>query len=809
MYIFNKLTDYANTSLNEAIAIASRLGHTFVGSEHLLYGLVIKEVSVSSTLLAKKGIRRTDVYNKLIEHDGQGESLRLSPENFTPRLKKIIEYSMVQAQKLRHKQVGTEHLLLSILEQQEGYALLILKELGIDIDVLYTDIIDDLMKMTGISKEVDNEEIPFKNSSLKELLKYGKDLTALAKSNKLDPVLEREKEINRVLKTLARRTKNNPCLIGEAGVGKTAIIEGLAQLIESGDVDKSLKNKRIISVDISSVIAGAKYRGDFEERIKKIIEEVKSNKDIILFIDEIHNIIGTGSSEGAMDAGNILKPSLARADIQIIGATTLDEYEKKISKDSALDRRFQKIEIAPPNKETTKKILKGLKSKYEEYHKIKITDDVIDYTVNCADRYLKDRFFPDKAIDLIDESGATLRIRDVDKQSVKRNKLLKEKEKAFLEKDFEKAEKYKKQEKEIFLSQVSLKNDDIFFKELTKSDIAKVLSEWTGIPIDKITKDESTKLLEMESNLKKKVIGQDKAIKTITKAVKRGRLGLSGDKKPIGSFLFLGTTGVGKTQLSKELAKILFDDENAMIRLDMSEYMEKHSVSKIIGAPPGYIGFEDGGYLTKTIRRKPYSLILFDEIEKAHNDVLSILLQILDDGRLTDACGKVTDFRQCIIIMTSNVGATKLENTRRLGFSFDENNDNMQQFKNETMLNELKKQFKPELLNRIDEIIVFNNLSIDNISKIGKIFINDIKKKLSDKGIDLEIEESFLMLLAKKSQYEKYGARDLKRIIINEIENPLTDILLEDSKGLIKKIYIDEHGIKVIKKECNDLCLLN
>lgn len=812
MYIFNKFTDYANTSLNEAIAIASRLGHTFIGSEHLLYGLVIKETSVSSTLLAKKGIKRTDIYNKLIEHNGQGESLRLSPENFTPRLKKIIEYSMIQAQKLKHKQVGTEHLLLSILEQEDGYALVFFKELGVDIDVLYTDIVDDLMKLSGELKGYDETERQIRsNEKLKEVLKYGKDLTALARSKKLDPVLKRDKEIGRVLKTLARRTKNNPCLIGEAGVGKTAIIEGLAQLIQSGNVDESMKNKRIISIDIASVVAGAKYRGDFEERIKNIIDEVKENKNIILFIDEIHNIIGTGSSEGAMDAGNILKPSLARADIQIIGATTLDEYEKKIAKDSALERRFQKIQILPPDKETTKEILKGIKGKYEEYHKIKITDEVIDYTVNCADRYLKNRYFPDKAIDLIDEAGASLKVNNKNKLNDNRKiKLIEEKEEAFLKKDFVKLKQYKQQAKEMLNDDIGVNNsEDLFFRELTKSDIAKVLSEWTGILVDNITKDETTKLLEMESELKKKVIGQDNAIKIITKAVKRGRLGLSGDKKPIGSFLFLGTTGVGKTQLSKELTKILFDDECAMIRLDMSEYMEKHSVAKIIGAPPGYIGFEDGGYLTKMVRRKPYSVILFDEIEKAHNDVLSILLQILDDGRLTDTSGKVTDFRQCIIIMTSNIGASKLENTKKLGFCSSDNKYEDEKIKKDIILKELKKQFKPELLNRIDEVIIFNSLNIENISTIGKIYIKDIEKKMLSKGITLKVEDDFLLSLAKKSDFERYGARDLKRLIINEIENPLTDILLRDSNSLIEKICIGKNGIKVIKREYTDLCLLN
>lgn len=792
MFIFNKFTDYANTALNEAIAIASRLGHTFVGSEHLLYGLVINENSLSSVLLSKKGVSRKDVYNKLISHNGQGEGLRLTPEHFTPRLKKIMDYSILQAQKLKHKQIATEHLLLSILELQDGYAILFLQELGVDIDKLYTDILDGLMKVSksiNSSSFLDKSE---KNMQIKTLLKYGKNLNELAKKGKLDPVLERDDEIKSLIKTLSRRTKNNPCLIGEAGVGKTAIVEGLAMLIENGMTSDTLKDKIIIAVDISNVIAGAKYRGDFEERIQNIIEEAVQNKNIILFIDEIHNIVGTGSSEGAMDCANILKPYLSRGEIQLIGATTYEEYERNIAKDLALDRRLCKIEVLPPNKKTTKIILNGIKHKYEEYHHIKISDEVIDYAINCADRYLKDRFFPDKAIDLIDEAGANLKV--FSKKSDQENKinlLQKKKENALLHRDFDKLSKISKSEKLLLSQNHNFKGNDILYKEMKKTDIANVIAQWTKIPIDKIKKSDTEKLLQLENKLKESIIGQDNAISIITKAVKRGRVLLNDSKRPIGSFLFLGTTGVGKTKLCKELAKNLFGNEDDMIRIDMSEYMEKHSVSKLIGSPAGYVGYDDGGFLTKMVRRKPYSIILFDEIEKAHNDVLSILLQILDDGRLTDSFGKTADFSNAIIIMTSNVGAKQAQKNS-LGFINLDKTD-----KENIMKNELKKYFRPELLNRIDNVIVFNSLNLQDTINIAKIYINQIKDKLREKRILLSVEDDVIEKICIQSNYITYGARDLKREILKEIEYPIVDILLNNENKKIEKISFTNKKIDI------------
>lgn len=797
MYMFSGFTESANRSINHAIQVASELGHTFIGSEHLLYGLLLEENSVAATFLKKKGIEKEVIFNKLVAGDGRGEKTRLSPNHLTPRAKGVLERAVQEARKLGHGYVGTEHILLAILSQPDGYAILFLQEMGADTAAFYQELSAVLSGTAGNPTAYDGKEFTGTegkkaagDGDLQNLLKYGKDLTKLAAENSIDPVIGRQDEIDRVVQILSRRTKNNPCLIGEPGVGKTAIAEGLAQKIHEGAVPEILKNKRIISLDITSMLAGAKYRGDFEERIKAVLDEVSQNNNVILFMDEIHNIIGAGAAEGAIDAANILKPQLARGEIQLIGATTLDEYRKYIEKDSALERRFQPVMVNEPSQEDAVKILFGLRDKYEAHHKIKITDDAIKAAVELSDRYINDRFLPDKAIDLIDEAAAKVRLRaytaptDVKSLEDRLKEVKAEKAAAINAQEFEKAAEYRDEEKKLTEELEKQKQEwkeknSGMVGEVTPTDIADIVSGWTGVPLKQLTEEEGERLLRLEETLHQRVIGQEEAVTAIAKAIRRGRVGLKDPNRPLGSFLFLGPTGVGKTELCKSLAEALFGDENAMLRLDMSEYMEKHSVSRMVGSPPGYVGFEEGGQLTEKIRRKPYSVVLFDEVEKAHPDVFNLLLQILEDGILTDSQGRKVDFKNAVIIMTSNIGARLLEEKRNVGFIAEENRKREEENNRSIIMNELKKYFRPELLNRIDDIIVFHKLTQEDIGKIAGKMLHTLQDRLAQMEITMKISEEAITKIAKIGFDDVYGARPLRRAITSEIEDKVSELMLE------------------------------
>lgn len=798
MYLFNGFTEKANKALNAAIQVASELGHTFIGSEHILYGLIAEDSSVASTLLGKKGISKEDVLQKIVDSDGRGDPVRLSPEHFTPRSKRILEQSVSEARRLGHSYVGTEHLLLAILRQVDGYAVMFLNDAGVDPQTLYQDCV------SGIAGEAASASGGYTpdgyqsgnakaqgSGDLKNLLKYGKDLTQAAKDNDIDPVIGRKEEIDRVIQILSRRTKNNPCLIGEPGVGKTAIAEGLAQKISAGEVPEILKGKRVVSLDMTSMLAGAKYRGDFEERIKNVLDEVAKNHNVILFIDEIHNIIGAGAAEGAIDAANILKPQLARGQIQVIGATTLDEYRKYIEKDSALERRFQPVMVNEPNQEDAVKILFGLRDKYEAHHKIKITDEAIKAAVELSSRYINDRFLPDKAIDLIDEAAAKVRLRaytaptDVKELEDRLKELANEKAAAVNNQEFEQAAKFRDEEKQLKEQLESQKQQWIeknsgLTGEVTPEDIADIVSGWTGVPVKQLTEEESERLLHLEEVLHERVVGQDEAVSAVCRAIRRGRVGLKDPHRPMGSFLFLGPTGVGKTELCKTLAAALFGDEDAMLRLDMSEYMEKHTVSRMVGSPPGYVGYEEGGQLTEKIRRKPYSVVLFDEIEKAHPDVFNILLQILEDGILTDSQGRKVDFKNAVIIMTSNIGARLLDEKKTVGFATGNDAASKEQEENRSIImNELKKYFRPELLNRIDDIIIFNKLTRADIAEIATRMFSTLEKRLEQLDIHLKVTQEAVEKIGEAGFDDVYGARPLRRAITARIEDPISELMLE------------------------------
>lgn len=787
MYKFSYFTKRANNVLNIAIKAASEFGHNYVGSEHILYALLKENTGVAYQALCNKGLTQENV-KKCIENDiGLGNPTRLSPDDFTPHSKRIIELSFQIARQLMRNYVDTEHLLLALLKETDCYGVEIINNLGSD----ENSIIEELLNIVG-SDDGNygnaNKNVKNPNSKTPTLDEFSKDLTQLAKQGKIDPVIGRENEIKRVIQILSRRNKNNPCLIGEPGVGKTAIAEGLALKIVEDDVPQLLRDKKIVSLDLTSMVAGTKYRGDFEERIKKAIDEVKEAKNVILFIDEIHTIMGAGAAEGAVDAANILKPSLARGELQVIGATTISEYRKNIEKDAALERRFQPVLVGEPSQDETVEILKGIRDKYEAHHKVKITDDAIIDAVKMSSRYIADRFLPDKAIDLIDEACSIVRLNS---QTVPQNMkemedeikhLEQEKQSAISSQDFENAAKYRDKQKSL----QDLLNDEKDkwknsstheVKSVTSDEIASVVSSWTGIPVNQLTKQESERLLNMESILHERIVGQDKAVSSIAKAIRRGRVGLKNPKRPIGSFIFLGPTGVGKTELCKTLAEAMFGDENAIIKLDMSEYMEKHTVSKLIGAPPGYVGFDEGGQLTEKIRRKPYSVVLFDEIEKAHPDVFNMLLQILEDGVLTDSQGRKVSFKNSIIIMTSNVGAAKITNpTASLGFG--EENDTNKTIEDLVMV-DLKKTFKPEFLNRIDEVIVFNQLQKKDIVEIARRMLKTLEKRLEDMEIGIEFSESAIEALADAGFDKVYGARPLRRAIQTKIEDPLSELILE------------------------------
>ena len=793
-----KFTNRASVALEIANQIAIELGHNYVGTEHLLYGLAKEGVGVASQVLESQEISPEAILEKIEELIGRDENVSVSTVGLTPRTKRVIENAFLEARKLGSDTIGTEHLLIGMMREGDSVAVRILLDLNLNPQRLYNEIIkvlneteDDDAGQGGSNRGARNNSF----NSTPTLNQFGNDLTKVAREGKLDPVIGRQNETERVIQILSRRTKNNPCLIGEPGVGKTAVVEGLAEKIVSGDVPEMLKNKRVVSIDISSMVAGAKYRGDFEERIKKSLNEVKKAGDIILFIDEIHTIVGAGAAEGAIDAANILKPLLARGEIQVIGATTLNEYRKYIEKDSALERRFQPITVDEPSKEDTIAILKGIRDKYEAHHNVKITDEAIESAVNLSMRYVNDRFLPDKAIDLIDEASSKARLTTYTEPTKlkeleeKINEIEKEKEEAISLQDFEKAASLRDTEKESKLKldkeREKWRNKNakslIYIKE---EDIAKVIANWTGIPVAKITQSENERLKKLEDVLHERVVGQEEAVTAVAKAIRRGRVGLKDPKRPIGSFLFLGPTGVGKTELSKALAEALFGNEDAMIRVDMSEYMEGHSVSKMIGSPPGYVGFDEGGGLTEKIRRKPYSVLLFDEIEKAHPDVMNLLLQILEDGRLTDATGRTVDFKNCVIIMTSNVGARFISENKSLGFGIEDNDKQKEQEKKyeetkKEVMSELKRNFRPEFLNRIDEIIVFHKLTDEDISKIIDIMLKDVSKRLNEQGIEMSIDKGAKELIAKKGTDTSYGARPLRRAIQNLLEDKLAEEILD------------------------------
>ena len=795
MYQFKGFTEKANKALNLAIESAEEMRHNYVGTEHILYGLVKEGSGVAATALNECGVTEDALREKLESINGTMSLVELTPDDFTPRTKRVLRAAVIISSKTGYTYVGTEHLLLAILSESDSYAVAFLEELGVSVERLAQAVSKG---MQGGADDgfggFENESAP--NGSQKggsALDKFGRGRTQGAKNGEIDPVIGREKEMQRVIQILSRRTKNNPVLIGEPGVGKTAVAEGLALEIAKGNVPEILKDKRVVSLDLTGMVAGAKYRGDFEERIKAAIDEVKKSKNTILFIDELHTIVGAGAAEGSADAANILKPSLARGDFQVIGATTLNEYRKYIEKDAALERRFQPVKVGEPTPEQAVQILKGLRDSYEAHHKVKITDEAINAAVTLSSRYIADRYLPDKAIDLIDEGASKVRLASLtspDNVKELEDEIAdyeKEKASAINEQDFERAARLRDEQKEL-----QTKLDDAKKKwqeqqkgnsgEVTAEDIAKIVSEWTGIPVVQLTKEESERLLNMENVLHERVIGQSEAVTAIAKAIRRGRVGLKDPKRPVGSFIFLGPTGVGKTELCKALAEAMFGDENAMLRLDMSEYMEKHTVSKLIGSPPGYVGFEEGGQLTEKVRRKPYSVVLFDEIEKAHPDVFNMLLQILEDGRLTDSQGRTVDFKNTIIIMTSNVGARLItEKQSSLGFNSENENAEESEKKDikELVTGELRKVFRPEFLNRVDDIIVFNKLNKDEIKQIAVKMLKTLENRLDKMNIKISFTDNAISEIADKGFDENYGARPLRRAIQNEIEDPLSEQMLE------------------------------
>lgn len=814
IHMMQRFTDDAQRVLSFAQEAALELGHDYVGTEHVLIGLIKVKNGVAAKALNELGLSAETIIEDVEEHIGRGNK-KVSSVYMTPRVKHVLELAVEVANHMNHNYVGTEHILLGLLSDGGGVAVGILRNHNIRAN----DIVDTIRTILGSSDSASHSAEDRKdNSSLGELADFGTDLNESAKQGKIDPVIGRDKEIARVIQILSRRTKNNPVLIGEPGVGKTAIAEGLAQRIVNGNVPEILRNKRIISLSISSMLAGAKYRGEFEERLKKAIDEVQKHDDMIIFIDEIHTLVGAGATEGAMDAANILKPALARGEFQVVGATTLDEYKKHIEKDAALERRFQPVLVGEPSEEDALEILKGLRDRYEAFHKAKITDEALNAAVSLSSRYITDRFLPDKAIDVVDEAASKVRMKvfsaapDVKALETQLADVKKEKEAAVTAQEFEKAaemrDEEKRIEKEINDKKKAAKENSDAKLVVTDEDIASVVAQWTGIPVSKIAQEESESLLHLEQELHKRVIGQNEAVVAVSKAVRRARAGLKDPKRPIGSFLFLGPTGVGKTELARALAVALFGDETAMIRLDMSEYMEKHTVSRLVGAPPGYVGYEEGGQLTDAVRRKPYSVILLDEVEKAHADFFNILLQVLDDGRLTDSQGRTVDFRNTVIIMTSNLGAKALrKDSPELGFlaakKADSNTEDVSvvNFKEakKSVMDSVKRHFRPEFLNRIDEMIVFHALTSNDLKQIVTILMDTVVKRLGDMGLSLEISPAAMDLLVKEGSDFSMGARPLKRAIQRLIEDPISDLILQGNapEGAIIKADVEDENIVV------------
>ena len=802
-----KFTEKAEKAIKLAKEIAKDFKHNYIGTEHILLGLMKEDTGVAYKVLTIYGITEQMISDKIEEMFGVGVENEVKMIGFTPRAKRILEVAFHEAKGHKQEYIGTEHILLAIMREPDCIAVRLLVEMGVDMQRLYNEIVKRVSDDNKEGFEVTKRNT--RSNLTPTLNQFGRDLTELVEQGKVDPVIGRVEEIDRVIQILSRRTKNNPCLIGEPGVGKTAIAEGLAHKIVAGDIPEILKDKRVVTLDLSSVVAGAKYRGEFEERIKKALGEVTKAGNVILFIDELHTIVGAGAAEGAIDAANILKPLLARGEIQLIGATTLDEYKKHIEKDSALERRFQPIIVEEPSEDDAISILFGLKDMYEAHHGVKITDNAVRAAVKLSKRYINDRSLPDKAIDLMDEAASKLRLlsftepENIKAIEEKVKKLYEEKNSAIINQDFEGAAKIRDKElkQRAKLEKAKLewqKKSELTENVVDEEQIAEIVSKWTGIPVTRLAEEETERLKNMETQLKKRVIGQDEAISAVSKAIKRSRVGIQDPKRPIGSFLFLGPTGVGKTELCKALAEVLFGDENAILRIDMSEYMEKHSVSKLVGSPPGYVGYDEGGQLTDKVRRKPYAVVLFDEIEKAHEDVFNILLQILEDGRLTDSQGRTTNFNNTIIIMTSNVGARTISDGKKLGF--DKGDEKVNGYKDikKNVMDELKRTFRPEFLNRIDDIIVFHQLNEENIKSIVEIMINKLVERLKTKDIVLNVGDDVKEFIAKKGFDLTYGARPLRRAIQNQIEDTVAEAFLNGDIKIGKMVKLSIKDDKVI-----------
>ncbi|QUI24362.1 ATP-dependent Clp protease ATP-binding subunit [Vallitalea pronyensis] len=802
--MMGRFTGRAQEAINLSQQVAKELGHGYVGTEHILLGLIKEGQGVASKILVSQGVTE-DVIIEKIRKIGLAGNVQLEDvEDFTPRAKRVLESSLREAINMKTNRIGTEHILLALLKETDCIAVKLISSSGVTVQKLYQLILKNLGQSPT---QKDGEKAESKSSNTPTLDQFSRDLTQMSRNGKFDPIIGRDKEIERVIQILSRRTKNNPCLIGEPGVGKTAIAEGLAQRIADANIPETLKDKRVVALDLSSMVAGSKYRGEFEERIKKALQEIKEAGNVLLFIDEMHTIVGAGAAEGAIDASNILKPSLARGEIQLIGATTLDEYRKYIEKDAALERRFQPVKVEEPIEEEAIDILRGLKDMYEAHHKVHIKDEAVIAAVKLSNRYITDRFLPDKAIDLIDEAASKVRLStytappDIKDMELKLEELEKDKEIAIKTEEYEKAGEIKKQQEiireklddsKLAWEQKNTMSDQVVDEE----EIADIVSSWTGIPVKKLTEEEGVRLKNLESHLHERVVGQVEAVEAVSKAIRRGRVGLKDPRRPIGSFLFLGPTGVGKTELTKALAEVLFGDESALIRVDMSEYMEKHSVSKLIGSPPGYVGYDEGGQISEKIRRKPYSVILFDEVEKAHPDVFNILLQVLDDGHITDAQGRRIDFKNTVIIMTSNIGARNIISPKKLGFVSQVDEQRSYEDMRKNVMDEVKRLFRPEFLNRLDELIVFHSLTKENIREIVGIMIKQVAKRLHKNiGIELEVTEAAKDYLANEGFDEAYGARPLRRAIQSKVEDKLAEELLDN------KIKYGDHVVVEVTEE--------